>query len=530
MRERPLIAPRIRAGFTLVELLIAVVVLLVVILAVGRIFSTAGQVTAYGQATADLLQEARAIENQMRRDFARISKEGFLAIQCIEVRNDVNFASSGQLLDPAKDPDYVFRADRLILFVDGFAATSGYVESQELSGGATVTNNPHSAVSRVYYGHGVQFPTGKALSDPCCYGDGQPLTPWSFSDPFNENTLVEMQAWPGGGFGSPIVGTQPPPAEWLLLRQPVLLADDGGSPLFYGSQGRNGAGSIWPDPYYDGGVQDRGSIRKGRVDIAGQTPEAIERFVTKKESGFPSSVPGNYAPDRPWIVNSGAVPSGQRVIAQAFAYPRGEKTAPSSSREDQMLTNAMLGSNVSSFAIDWTYDDGAGRQSAPDGSTLLGVDLVTDDATAMGGVVVDAARTQPWFGLPDLPSNQNAFANRGVRTFTSYAATDPSNLGNAFPSWPVYPQSIEGAVPVDVVAIGSGSNAQVRTYQAAFGFNRNRPFTSVGSGPEGRWMSPDLAYTPLPSAIRVTLVLHDPRGTITEGRTFQFTIPLDTRE
>ena len=530
MRERTLNAMLFRRGFTLVELLIAVVVLLVVILAVGRIFSTAGQVTAYGQATADLLQEARAIENQMRRDFARISKDGFLAIQCIEVRNDVNFASSGQLLDPAKDPDYVFRADRLILFVDGFAATSGYVESQELSGGDTVTNNPHSAVSRVYYGHGVQFPTGKALSDPCCYGDGQPLTPWAFSDPFNENTLVEMQAWPSGGFGTPIVGTQPPPAEWLLLRQPVLLADDGGSPLFYGSQGRNGAGSIWPDPYYDGGTQDRGSIRKGRVDITGQTAEAIERFVTKKESGFPSSVPGNYSPDRPWIVNSGAVPSGQRVIAQAFAYPRGEKTAPSSRREDQMLTNTMLGSNVSSFAIDWTYDDGAGRQAAADGSTYLGVDLVTEDAVAMTGVLVDAARTQPWFGLPDLPGSQNAFASRGVRTFTSYAATDPTNLGNAYPCWPVYPQAIEGAVPVDVVAIGSGSNAQVRTYQAAFGFNRDRAFTIAGAGPEGRWMSPDLAYTPLPSAIRVTLVLHDPRGTITEGRTFQFTIPLGERE
>ena len=530
MRERTLNAMLFRRGFTLVELLIAVVVLLVVILAVGRIFSTAGQVTAYGQATADLLQEARAIENQMRRDFARISKDGFLAIQCIEVRNDVNFASSGQLLDPAKDPDYVFRADRLILFVDGFAATSGYVESQELSGGDTVTNNPHSAVSRVYYGHGVQFPTGKALSDPCCYGDGQPLTPWAFSDPFNENTLVEMQAWPSGGFGTPIVGTQPPPAEWLLLRQPVLLADDGGSPLFYGSQGRNGAGSIWPDPYYDGGTQDRGSIRKGRVDITGQTAEAIERFVTKKEPGFPSSVPGNYSPDRPWIVNSGAVPSGQRVIAQAFAYPRGEKTAPSSRREDQMLTNTMLGSNVSSFAIDWTYDDGAGRQAAADGSTYLGVDLVTEDPVAMTGVLVDAARTQPWFGLPDLPGNQNAFANRGVGTFTSYAAADPTNLGNAYPCWPVYPQAIEGAVPVDVVAIGSGSNAQVRTYQAAFGFNRDRGFTTVGPGPEGRWMSPDLAYTPLPSAIRVTLVLHDPRGTITEGRTFQFTIPLGERE
>lgn len=530
MRERPLNSLRARGGFTLVELLIAVVVLLVVILAVGRIFSTAGQVTAYGQATADLLQEARAIENQMRRDFAQLSKEGFLAIQCIEVRNDVNFAESGQLLDPAKDPKFVFRADRLILFVDGFAATSGYVDSQELQPGSVAGNNPHSAISRVYYGHGVQFPVARPLSDPCCYGDGQALAPWAFSDPFNENTLVEMQAWPGGGFGTPIVGTQPPPAEWLLLRQPVLLADDGGSALNYAATVRNAAGSIWPDPFFDGGTQDRGSIRKGRVDIASQTPESIERFVTRKESGFPASVPGTYDPARPWIANVGAVPSGQRVIAQAFAYPRGEKTAPSSRREDQMLTNTMLGSNVSSFAIDWTYDDGAGRQPAPDGSTLLGVDLVTDEAAAMAGVVVDAARTQPWFGLPDLPANQNPFASRGVRTFTSYAATDPSNLGNAYPCWPVYPQAIEGALPIDVIPIGSGANAQVRTYQAAFGFNRDRAFTTVGSGPEGRWMSPDLAYTPLPSAIRVTLVLHDARGTIAEGRTFQFTIPLDTRE
>ncbi|MGA0172683.1 MAG: prepilin-type N-terminal cleavage/methylation domain-containing protein, partial [Phycisphaerales bacterium] len=115
MREPTMTASFVRRAFTLVELLIAVVVLLVVILAVGRIFSTAGQVTAYGQATADLLQEARAIENQMRRDFARISKEGFLAIQCVEVRNDVNFAESGQLLDASKDPDYVFRADRLLV-------------------------------------------------------------------------------------------------------------------------------------------------------------------------------------------------------------------------------------------------------------------------------------------------------------------------------------------------------------------------------------------------------------------------------
>ena len=48
-------------GFTLTELMVAVVVLLVIILAVGRIFGTASDVVKAGEANANILQEISEI-------------------------------------------------------------------------------------------------------------------------------------------------------------------------------------------------------------------------------------------------------------------------------------------------------------------------------------------------------------------------------------------------------------------------------------------------------------------------------------
>ena len=70
-----------RHGFTLTELLVAVVVLLVVILAVGRIFSTTSVVVRTGEASSRVLQEITAIEQLVRKDFSRISSDGFLLVQ-----------------------------------------------------------------------------------------------------------------------------------------------------------------------------------------------------------------------------------------------------------------------------------------------------------------------------------------------------------------------------------------------------------------------------------------------------------------
>ena len=77
-----------RRGFTLTELMIAVAILIVVIVATAKLFGTVSKVTGLGQASSDILQEAAAIERQIRNDFARLAPEGFFAIRSVAVPND----------------------------------------------------------------------------------------------------------------------------------------------------------------------------------------------------------------------------------------------------------------------------------------------------------------------------------------------------------------------------------------------------------------------------------------------------------
>lgn len=553
---------RARGGFTLVELLLAVVILLVVILAVGRIFSTASTVTAYGEASNDLLQEATAIERQIRRDLARLSRDGFLAIQNIEVRNDVN--GSDNLLDPSQSPEATFRADRMIFIAEGVQATSRFLDSQQIgSGGSNDTPfglGSQAPASRIYIGHGVQLPAALPLTDPVFFEDDQPLAPWSRSDPFNEGTWLSMVRWPAGTAIQPIVATPLPPRQWALARQPVLLTDRGGTnPLSYGGLERDAGRSIWPE--FNGGVQDRGSVRKGRVDIVTQTPAAIRRIIEGNlnpaaSNGSDAAFAATPQDGRPWFT-PGGVNSGQQIVARAFAYPRIESRLASSDRQEQMLSNHLFAAGVSSFIVEWTYADGAGRQVArpeqrnatewaicnaalciggadclpPEPRFLAGIDAesfpANGDPTAaanwrcMQGVAVDRVRPERWFGLAP-----RGLVNAG-QAIGDPAATIPFALhAEIYPTLPVYPQCIEGVKPNDIAELGPANDRLVRTYQAAFGYNRDRAFIETGAGAAGRWMSPDLAYTPLPTAIRITMTLHDSRGTLQEGRTFQFIVPL----
>ena len=91
--------PNARA-FTLTELLVAVGVLVVVIVAAARIFSASSRVSGISQASADLLQTAAAIEAQVRADFANLPKNGFMVIQQVEV----NPAKTPQTLEPGLGP------------------------------------------------------------------------------------------------------------------------------------------------------------------------------------------------------------------------------------------------------------------------------------------------------------------------------------------------------------------------------------------------------------------------------------------
>ena len=75
-----------RRAFTLTEMLVAISVLLVVVLATSTIFGTAQKVASVGESNSELLQQAVAIERVMRRDLDRLSGNGFFAVQCVGVR------------------------------------------------------------------------------------------------------------------------------------------------------------------------------------------------------------------------------------------------------------------------------------------------------------------------------------------------------------------------------------------------------------------------------------------------------------
>jgi hypothetical protein len=182
-------------------------------------------------------------------------------------------------------------------------------------------------------------------------------------------------------------------------------------------------------------------------------------------------------------------------------WPRAEKIAPSMQRADQMLTNPVIAGQCSSFAVEWTWEDGVGRQTDPAGNLLPGL-VVRGDTTA------------PWFGMPN--------AERGTQTLSSSPAYD----GNCQSAWgclgsPIIPGVIEGNVPVQ--SFSGGILSGVRLYQAAFGYNATQALNGSGV-PDA-----EVGYTPWPTALRFTFTLHDPEQRFTDGRTFQFVVELPRR-
>jgi hypothetical protein len=79
----------------------------------------------------------------------------------------------------------------------------------------------------------------------------------------------------------------------------------------------------------------------------------------------------------------------------------------------------------------------------------------------------------------------------------------------------------------------SEPNDYIKQYTALFGFNTDQPFIRDATGRvafdfNGAPMY-RTDYTPWPSALRISMVLHDPDATIDGGRQVQFTVPLPER-
>ena len=512
------ISIRTNRAFTLIELMVAVGLLLVVIVAVSRIFSTASKVASLGEAVNDILQESGAIELQIRSDFSRLDYDGVLVIQCVAIRNDANLLSqsSALLIDPTRPADATIRCDQLVFFSKGTQTSARFAGNQDLG---PFNGLARSNVSRILYGHGVQLPdlipqgvTSSLRPDPIAFED-RPLLPWSFDIVAGGN--LDYEYWWGGG-GGVTNGTQPEAHDWTLARQAILLADDGGdlrrfhkatdsTPATYGN---NLAVSLFEQANLETVIMDanllpNSNIINSRVDVAATNLNDIRKILA----------PVGSTTWRQRIVNGFFGSSAfYGPYAQLAGYVRSEKVAPSMNRQDVMLTTPTLATNCSSFMVDWTW----GSYQVPG--------VVPYDSLPNPPPAIPPTK---WYGFPDteiflpeppppppqIPDPQW----RGVRTLTQDLPSQPPD------EWLINPSVIEGVNPI---IYPFGANSRIKIYTAVFGFNGDKPvFQTLGS--------PDVQnrddYTPWPTALRITMQLHDPEKRIEQGKTLQLIVELPKR-
>ena len=494
---------RTNRAFTLIELMVAVGLLLVVIVAVSRIFSTASKVASLGEAVNDILQETGAIERQIRTDISRIDFDGVLVIQCVAIRNNANqlTSPSAPLIDPTRPEDATIRCDQLVFFSKGTQTSARFAGNQDLG---TFNGLARSNVSRILYGHGVQLPdlipqgtTSSLRPDPIEFSDA-PLLPWSF-DTVAVGSL-EYKYWSGGGLGI-TNGTQPEARDWTLARQAILLADDGGdlrrfqkaaddpnNPTATTIYGNNSAVSLFEQLNLETVITDDKYLRpnynviNSRVDVAATNLNDIRKILA----------PVGSTTWRQRIVNSFFGSSFfYGPYAQLAGYVRSEKVAPSMNRQDVMLTTPTLATNCSGFMVDWTW-----------GPTVPGV------------VTYPLVPTK-WYGFPD--SQGLTEEKRGVRTLTEDLNPVPAG------SW-IVPSVIEGVNPI-IYPLGSSVPIPIKIYTAVFGFNGDKPVFQTLDGAVGNRDD----YTPWPTALRITMQLHDPEKRIEQGKALQLIVELPKR-
>ena len=525
-----------KKGFTLLELMVAVVVLLAIMISVGRIFSTTSDISASGRAISETLQQGVAVEQQLREDIANMSREGFFAIRSVAVANNVK--GEFLLLDDSLPAEELVRFDQLVFFSDGIATPMLNTVSTDFAG--------QGLASMIYYGHGVRFPQLEGQGDGVNNVDESDnpilvnnptgiVTPWYEgvveveTRKYTDSQAERFDIVANGFYANASQGL---PSDWTLCRQAIILGDDdqqdpdASQKTVYMGKGVS-SHTIFP---WDPRVHLNNlypHVQHGRVDIAATQLDDIRQSVLQE-------VEAGNDPNRVWRDNALNIDQ-QELIASLFYWPRVEPYPPTPIRYDQALMLSALAEGCVSFKIEWTYDEGVGEATDANHTWFTGYDY-------------DAALTQPWFGDAWVSSDLSGPGESFEITFDSLSRfTELANAGDIphVPAWSVDPYLIE---PYFVEGEGSfvapvptlqGSSNKIEEYWAIFGYNASDPFfendldflndSATGDTPMDDGLSagdPTWRYTPWPSALRVTMRLLDRDNRLGSGWTYQFVVDL----
>lgn len=338
-------------GFTLAELVVVVALIALLTVGIGRLFAGVSDAVGRGLAASELDATARAIEGNLRRDFARVNRmnsaDTFLVIRAAEIGGDTDrpiYLTADDREADIRDgiTPYGEGSRAIVTRLDemAFLARSpgaGAFRTQQESGPfSTGLPTPTAEGARIYYGHGLRprqdpdWPPPEGATD----APAAPLRQFVSDGWFGSRPAAsDGRAYLPTG---PISGRNEYAAGWVLARQALLLygpeatgvadpvnqdatfgTDREYAPyirdmesmhrfwreLDYGDAGINGAeefaypGTVFPstEPDREDRRPDPRLIFHGRVDVCAQTLEGVKRWLEGEsplwEAGDPIGAP-----------------------------------------------------------------------------------------------------------------------------------------------------------------------------------------------------------------------------------------------
>lgn len=268
-----------RAGFTVIEMLVTIGILILVAAGVSTVFTSIADTVDSGKKVAELNRYAAQFERVMRQDFENMTRDGFLvianqltldqnaALTANPVPGDVLlWAGDSSDLDGNGEFGHPRRIDEIMFFARG-----DYETTRRAISTGTIAK---ASEASIYYGHGQ-----KRAPDLVNIDNATNL----FFNPRATDTNIDENA--RLGYAPPgLLNPNQYASDWSLLRHVTLLAQPQTS------------GQSLPDEVF--GVlrinDDRRWLEDSQRQIALQ-PAARSIFNSLSQSGYdPSTIPADY--------------------------------------------------------------------------------------------------------------------------------------------------------------------------------------------------------------------------------------------
>lgn len=298
-------------GFTLMEMVVAVAAVAVISVGLAAIFDAVGKTVSGGRRVSVLNTYAGLMEARLRRDFERMSREGFLMVRQ-QWANDGVGRLAVPVSDAQRQADWrARRVDEILFFTKGRAESARLPVGIDQSAGTPLIATGEA--SRVYYGHGQRVGASNAAYSIPSIGDlnppvvsGEPVVALGVpfvADPSqnpnyyaggwtllrHETVLARPRASAGaaGDFRGLLGTNQPPLGDPSSLDSDVQVAGQPAAPAIFRSHNRwfpGGAGAPLPSWMHPASPNPASMLTprfaSGLIDIATTDLEEIRWWVT----------------------------------------------------------------------------------------------------------------------------------------------------------------------------------------------------------------------------------------------------------